>query len=740
MPEADASPAARRTVSPRAVLLVVAFGVFIAADDLTVVTTMLRPIIGDLGIVLPDGIDDAAWIVNAYLIAYIAVMPFMGRLSDILGRRRVYLAALSLFLTGSIIIPLSNTLGPFLFGRVLTALGGGALVPIGMAAVSDAYPARQRARSLGVLGAVDTLGWVWGPLYGAMIIRFLAWRWQFYFNIPLAVIGMIAAWIVLDDHTASDRETKIDWAGAALLTAALIALNLALLGSAEIQSVTGLEELTGSGDRWLAWLYPLALIATVGFVLRERRTAHPLIDPALFRGRNLVSAVAVNFIVGATLVIAMVDVPLFINVVELDLEHAAVITGWVLSALTASMSLTSYIGGRITESRWYRPPVLLGMGAAAAAFFVMGFGWNVTTDYRWMAVQLAVLGAGFGLVMAPTTTAVVDAAPPDRRGTAASLVLVLRLIGLSVGLSALTAWGLYRFNQLRDQITLPPLDDPGYAEAVKSASARLTTSALAETFVAAGVLVLIGAGIAMLLRRGPHQTRNRETDAVSPGNQEETPMKGFTNRNLAVILGAGGTLVVLLVIANLVLFTRMADAADARDQLAADLARVEGGAAIYAAQVTAFQQQLSDLAPTIDTTLEDAIGGIEQFRNSTISFDVPIDEVIPVDASVTLDRTLRVPIDTTLPIDQTIDTRITITGPFGVDIPLDITVPLQLELPINLDVAIPVNETIPIATEVPVRLDVPIAINVGDTELATLAESLQHGLESFRALVDGIGG
>ena len=201
----------RQEVSPRAVLVVVAFGIFIAADDLTVVTTMLRPIINDLGIVLPDGIDDAAWIVNVYLIAYVSVMPFMGRLSDVWGRRRVYIAALTIFLIGSIIIPMTNTLGPFLVGRAMTAIGGGALVPIGMAAVSDAYEARKRARALGVLAAVDTLGWVWGPLYGALIIRFLAWRWQFYFNIPLAVIGIIAAWYVLDDASEQERRARIDW-------------------------------------------------------------------------------------------------------------------------------------------------------------------------------------------------------------------------------------------------------------------------------------------------------------------------------------------------------------------------------------------------------------------------------------------------------------------------------------------------------------------------------------------------
>ena len=112
-------------------MIVVAFGVFIAADDLTVVTTMLRPIISDLGLVLPDGLDDAAWVVNAYLIAFVAVMPVAGRISDVIGRRRTFAIAYVVFILGTIWIPLSTTLGSLLFGRVLTALGGGAMVPVG---------------------------------------------------------------------------------------------------------------------------------------------------------------------------------------------------------------------------------------------------------------------------------------------------------------------------------------------------------------------------------------------------------------------------------------------------------------------------------------------------------------------------------------------------------------------------------------------------------------------------------
>ncbi len=732
----------RREASPRAILIVVAFGIFIAADDLTVVTTMLRPIINDLGIVLPDGIDDAAWIVNVYLIAYVAVMPFVGRLSDVLGRRRVYIGSLTLFLVGSIMIPMTNTLGPFLVGRVMTAMGGGALVPIGMAAVSDAYSARKRARALGVLAAVDTLGWVWGPLYGALIIRFLAWRWQFYFNIPLAILGIVAAWYVLSDATEEQRRARIDWVGAVLMTILLVSLNLALLGPAEIQSVTGLEQLTGGSRAALVWLYPVALAAGAAFVWWQRRTDDPLIDGALFRGRNLVSAVGVNFLVGATLAIAMVNVPLFINVVELDLERAAVTTGWVLSALTASMSVASYVGGRVTESRWYRPPVLIGLALGAVAFFLMGYGWTTSTGYGVMAAELALLGVGFGLVMAPTTAAVVDSAPADRRGTAASLVMVLRLVGLSVGLSGLTAWGLHRFNQLRTEIDLPPLNDPDYGRLATEASADLTAAAMAETFVAAGFVLILAWGVATLMRRSP-DVMTGEPVADSP--PEGVPMT--TNRSLTPIIIGGA--VALVVLAGLIFYLvgkvgslsdDLAAAQDRQDQLETDLARVEGGAALYGAQVTAFQEQLGGLGPTIDVALGEAVSGIDQFRTSTITFDVAIDETVPINTEVVLDRTLQVPIRTTLPIDEEFDTTITIQGPFGIDIPLDITVPIKLDLPIDLDVAIPVNETVPVNAEVPVKLDVPISIDISETELALLAEALAEGLESFRQMASQLGG
>lgn len=516
--------------SPRAILWAVGFSVFVAADDLTVVSTMLRPMIGDLGLVLPDGLDDAAWIVNAYLIAFIAVMPIAGRLSDVIGRRRTFMLAYAIFTVGTIWIPLADTLGPLLVGRVLTAIGGGAMVPVALAVVSDVYPAEKRARALGTLGAIETLGWVWGPLYGAMLVRFFSWRLQFWLNVPLAIGGAIAVWWALADHDRNaSRVQHVDWLGAGLLTTALVSLNLALLGSAEVQSVQGLDELTGNNSTDFRLLYPVAIVSAIGFVLQQRRLRaagrDPLIDAQLFRGRNVRVALIVNFLVGAGLVIAMVDVPLFINAVEIDLERSAVVAGWILSALTAAMAVASYVGGRVTERTWYGPPIVVGLVASTLAYGLMGFTWGGDTPYPLLAAQLALLGAGIGLTVAPSTSAVVDHAEPDSRGAAAAVVMVVRMIGLSVGLSALTAWGLARFNTLRGELDLPPLTDPEFPAALAEATENLTAQSISDTFLASAAALGVGLVLCITL------LRRRNADSPEDPNNEEVSMTTDDNHH-----------------------------------------------------------------------------------------------------------------------------------------------------------------------------------------------------------------
>jgi MFS family permease len=795
----------RRTASPRAILWAVGFSVFIAADDLTVVSTMLRPIIGDLGLVLPDGLDDAAWIVNAYLIAFIAVMPVAGRVSDVIGRRRTFVLAYAVFMVGTIWIPLADSLGPLLVGRVLTAIGGGAMVPVALAVVGDVYPAEKRARALGTLGAIETLGWVWGPLYGAMLVRFLSWRWQFWLNVPLAIAGALAVWWALAEHDRPARGIRVDWLGAGLLTTALVSLNLALLGSAEVQSVQGLDELTGNGGTDLRILYPVALISAVAFMWRQRRLRlagrDPLIDSRLFHGRNVRVALIVNFVVGAALVIAMVDVPLFINAVEVDLERSAVVAGWILSAMTAAMALLSYIGGRVTERTWYGPPIVIGLAAATTAYGLMGFTWGGDTPYPLLALQLGLLGGGIGLTIAPTTSAVVDHAEPDARGAAAAVVMVVRMVGLSVGLSALTAWGLARFNALRTEIELPPLTDPGFAQALNKATADLTAQSIADTFLASAAALGVGLILCVLLLRRTHTTLDAnaqkgttmsESDIPEtqdpnntdiPENQDSgTPPnpddETDTSEHDTFVVGTNlidtdemPTLIVESEGDDLPVPVAPAQPGWVQRHLTGvvvGLGVVAVGALVMSALMVAQVRSTNDELAETQAELERVEAGAAIFASQVNGFVETVNDLGPsIDEG--LDQAVagleefgaskiefNVPIDQTISISETFELKRTVSVPIQTSIPINeevettvvvngpfgVDIPIDLTVPIDIDVPIDLTVDIPIDESVPIDVDVPVKLDVPitiDVE-GTELEALTTALtEGLRAFQDGLG-
>ena len=485
---------------PYFVLALVGFGVFIAAHDLTVVSTLLPQIIVDFEIPMPAGLDDASWIVSAYLIAYTVPMPFMGRVSDIYGRLRVYLVCLGLFALGSLFVPLVRTLPLLILFRSVEALGGGAMVPVAMAMLGDLFQDERRPLAMGVLVAVDTAGWIVGPLYGSLLVRYLNWRWQFFINVPLTILAAVATYLVIRGLPEVRKRRALDIPGALLLTAGLVALNVAL-------SFTGGQAASGPSfdfdapppSTWLVWpLLGAALLLFALFVLVERRSRDPMIDLGMFRLPNFAAACGINFLVGAALMIAMVDVPLFINSVlsagkSLDevVRSAAIHSGGVLAALTGTMALASLLGGWLCGKLGYRVPAVLGLIFSVAGFGLMGT-WSADVGYGMMALHLALAGSGFGLVTAPLSTAVIDAVDETRRGVASGLVVILRLIGMSVGLSVLTSWGLHRFEQLSSQYTIVELP---------AVTAGLTAQVLSETFLVAGAVLVLSIVLALTLRR-----------------------------------------------------------------------------------------------------------------------------------------------------------------------------------------------------------------------------------------------
>jgi MFS family permease len=376
------------------------------------------------------------------------------------------------------------------------------MVPVAMAVIGDIYPREKRASALGALGAIDTAGWVWGPLYGALLIRFLSWQWQFYLNIPLSLLGIAAAWYFLRDLPQPQTRERIDWLGTAVLTISLISLNVALLSSGDVQAAGGFAQLqTDSSPINNGLLYAIAAVSFLIFLAiqyylgkqNKPSLPPPLINLSLFRRRNFSPAILINFLVGGILIIAMVNVPLLVNVLEFDVQTAALTSGYLLSGMTGAMAIMAWVGGQLTERLSYRPVTAVGLAFCALGMGLMGWLWLVDTPYLNMGAHLVVLGIGFGLVIAPIGTAVINAAPENQRGVASGLVIVLRLMGMSVGLSGLTAWGLGRFQTSRKLIILPdlPLSDPAYQRALADGLTKVTVSVLTETF-------LISAGVALL--------------------------------------------------------------------------------------------------------------------------------------------------------------------------------------------------------------------------------------------------
>ncbi len=498
----------RETPTARIIpLILISLPIFIGALDLTVVSAVLPQVVFDLEIPLQTGLDEAAWVVTGYLLAYSVAMTFMGRLSDLYGRRKVYLLALAIFGLGSYLVavadgwptqwgvraaflltrarpdPAQVALQALIVARMVQAFGGGAMVPVGMALVGDLYPAGHRARALGVIAAVDTAGWVVGHLYGGIVVRYFDWRVIFWLNLPICLVAFVLIALALRGLPQPRSEGKMDWVGALLISAGLALLN-AGLGT----NVEGGTSPAGGG------LPPYAGASVAGavgllilFVAWQARAAYPLIPLSLFRKRNFSAASAANFLTGFGLFVAIANVPLFINTLMAEtLAEGAWESGWMLSALTVPMALAAIPGGMFATRWGYRWPSVVGLMGAIGGLVWMS-GWGLETTYAQMVPHLVLAGVGFGMLIAPIAAAVVDAAPETHRGTASALVIIFRLVGMTIGVSSLTTYGVFRANVLSIQWLTAGADFAEIARVAMAVAARV----IDETFwIAAGVCAL----------------------------------------------------------------------------------------------------------------------------------------------------------------------------------------------------------------------------------------------------------
>ena len=503
--------------------------VLLGAIDLTVIAAILPQMVQDAGVNTSD-IDRYIWIVSGYLIAYIVAIPIVGRLSDIVGRRTTFLACLLVFLVGSVVCATAQDLTALVIGRSIQGFGGGGLLPITIALAIDVLPPGRRLAGIGLVSAADTLGWVIGPLYGAAIESVApgdsAWRWVFWLNIPL--VAVIAAYIVR--HMPRDGQSnglpalrQFDIAGAIVLTAAIVAANLALSAGGEIGSATGsgLRALGGTPNPLAAYTIPLLAAAAVLVIILtfvQRIVPTPILPAALFRLRSFRLAMLANALVGMVLMVAMVDVPIAVNLIA-DPVWATAASASMLAAYTIGIMAATLLSDRAAYRFGLRMVMVTGLALAAGGYALLHALLGNGHLLR-MAPGLLIAGFGVGLVLPPLSGLAVTTVDGADRGAAAAMMLVSRLLGMTLGMSALTAVAVKRLQILTERV--PPIvrePDENTAQSLERQRQFLVNTAfplsikvLGETFlIAAGIAVIAAIPAAILVRTLGNQAPAQES-------------------------------------------------------------------------------------------------------------------------------------------------------------------------------------------------------------------------------------
>ncbi len=526
-------------------MVVVCVAVFLTALDQTVVVTALDPISAALGVDPRSNLSALSWVVSGYLLGYVIVMPLMGRVSDLFGRQRILLGCLALFGIGSFLcvqclwlgehVPVqilsvsfgdAHALSWLIIARFIQAVGGGAVVPVAIAAIGDLFGENRRILALGIIGGVTEAGGALGPLYGALILGKWSftlpgyeqnWQWIFLLNLPIVAVLVVALLVVWPRGLRSTavvalgQRARIDWLGAALLGGALFCTSLGLGQSAG--AITSLRGAQAAQNNPL--LLVAAAVLLVGFIAYEAFQREPIVSLALFRQGAFSAGAVFNLLLGMALIVALVDIPIYILTLTSG-ANAYLDAGLALLRMTVMIPIGAFAGGWLVARVGTRVVGVAGALCTAAGFFIMHL-WGVNLNWTLITVGTLIAGTGFGLIVAPISTSALNTAPRERFGMAASIVTALRMIGMILGLAALSSWGVSRYIALSSQVIVPAnLTDISQIAAFEvTAQTNIAVTIVTGFFAAGAVLALVAVIPALFLWKPQAGEEARERVVIS---------------------------------------------------------------------------------------------------------------------------------------------------------------------------------------------------------------------------------
>jgi EmrB/QacA subfamily drug resistance transporter len=409
---------------PRNRIILVTAGImlslFLASMEATVVATAMPTIVGQLG-----GLEHYSWVFSAYMLTSTTLVPLYGKLSDLYGRRKLFVVAMALFLTGCIVAGQANTMTQLIIARGLQGVGAGGIMPLAFILIGEMFSLEQRAKMQGLFSGVWGVSSIIGPLLGGFLVDQLSWRWVFYVNIPpgLLAAGLVAfAW---RDQLHGHGKPVVDYAGAALLMASVVTLLLGL--TLEPGTVSGIP---GS---WILIAVSILLFALLLWV--ERRAADPILPLHLLRERLFTISVTHGVLSGWAMFGSISFIPLFVQSV---LGTSATQAGITIAPMLLGWVMASIIGTRLLLKVGYRRLAILGTGLLAVGAFLMSTA-DANISQTLLMLFVSLMGIGMGFSIPPFLIAVQTTVERRYLGTATSSLQFSRSMGGTLGVSVMGA-------------------------------------------------------------------------------------------------------------------------------------------------------------------------------------------------------------------------------------------------------------------------------------------------------------
>ncbi len=480
-------------------LIVVSIGLLLllASLDQTIVSTALPTIVADLG-----GLDHLSWVVTAYILASTVVAPLYGKIGDLYGRRNTVFVSVGLFLFGSALCGLADSMTMLILSRALQGFGGGGLFVLALSVIGDVIPPRDRGKVQGVFAAVFSISSVIGPLLGGWFVDVFTWHWIFFINIPigfLAVIGFASGF----RPTGKRVSRKIDWLGAASLSVALASLTL----------------FSSLGGRSFAWDSPeiiglgiLAVAATLLFLRTETRAAEPILPLSLFRLNVFWVTSIIGFVAGAAMFGSLTFLPVYLQIAK---GTSPTVSGLMLIPMTFGILATSTLAGRyMGRTGRYRILPIFGTGFLILGMLLLS---RLAPDTSGVVfgVSLACVGAGMGFIFPVVTTAVQNAVPREQLGTATASGLMFRQVGGSLAVAVFGAVFASRLTSrlggvidgVGESMQVSPKMLAEMPDAARIVLAEGVVASLQPIYLIAAALGVIGLLFAFALREIPLTNR-----------------------------------------------------------------------------------------------------------------------------------------------------------------------------------------------------------------------------------------